>query len=157
MSTLLVYPYLKTSECETNRDVQWCIDDACYWFDQRHEEQREPDDADEQHNDHAAHPVLHHLLLFLTPRLRVTLEHTRTYAHTIKRSTENLFYSFFSILALNCIYINLIYGSGSYPGNSVTWEYTLSGMPVHHKAPYIHTHTLNHTQGQFRVTCNAQI
>lgn len=85
-STLLVYPYLEACKREANRDVQRCIDDACYWFDQRHEEQREPDDADEQHNDHATHSVLHHLLLLLTPRLRKTLEHTHTHNKTVKRN-----------------------------------------------------------------------
>lgn len=115
MSTLLAYTYLEASEREANRDVQRCIDDACYWFDQRHEEQREPDDADEQHNNHATHPILHHLLLLLTSRLRITLEHT----NRIKRSTEiNYFLLSQFGTQLYCIYIHLIHGSGSYPRNT---------------------------------------
>lgn len=66
--------HLETSQGDLEGNVQRAVDDAGDGLDQGHEEQREPDDADEQHHDHPAHPVLHHLLLLLPPRLRVPLQ-----------------------------------------------------------------------------------
>ncbi|OWK01813.1 hypothetical protein Celaphus_00017726 [Cervus elaphus hippelaphus] len=51
--------------------VKGLVDDPGDRFDQRHEEQREPDDADEQHDDHAPHPIQ-------LDRLRVVSVHTQS-------------------------------------------------------------------------------
>ena len=76
------HEYLKSSQLESDGHVQGFVDHPGHRLDQGHEEQREPDDADEQHDDHAPHPILHHLLLLLPPRLRVALQgraHTQTH------------------------------------------------------------------------------
>lgn len=68
-------PHLEPSQGDLERDVQRPVDHPRHGLDEGHEEQREPDDADEQHHDHASHAVLHHLLLLLSSWLRVPLQH----------------------------------------------------------------------------------
>ncbi|KAK2492110.1 hypothetical protein MC885_007150, partial [Smutsia gigantea] len=53
-----------------DRDIQGLVDHSSDRFDQGHEEQRKPDNADEQNDDHAPHAILHHFLLLLPPGLR---------------------------------------------------------------------------------------
>lgn len=67
--------YLIASQGNCDGHIQGLVDNPCDRFDQRHEEQREPDNADEQDNDHASHAILHSLLLLLAPGLRVSLQH----------------------------------------------------------------------------------
>lgn len=66
--------YLVTSKGNCDRDIQGLVDHPGDRFDQRHEEKRKPDNADEQNDDHASHAVLHHFLLLLPPGLRVSLQ-----------------------------------------------------------------------------------
>lgn len=66
--------YLVAPQGDCDRDIQGLVDHPSDGLDQRHEEQREPDDADEQDYDHPAHAVLHHLLFLLPPRLGVSLQ-----------------------------------------------------------------------------------
>jgi len=70
--------YLVPPQGDGQGDVQRLVDHAGYRLDQRHEEQREPDDADEQQHDEAAHPELHHTLLPLAARLGVALHIVHT-------------------------------------------------------------------------------
>lgn len=67
-------PHLKASQGDFKRNIQRRVDDSGYRFNEGHEEQREPDDADQQHHNHASHPVLYHLLLLLASRLRIPLQ-----------------------------------------------------------------------------------
>ena len=67
--------HLITSQGNCDGHIQGLVDNPCDRFDQRHEEQRKPDDTDEKDDDHAAHAVLHGFLLLLTPGLRVSLQH----------------------------------------------------------------------------------
>ncbi|KAF3848331.1 hypothetical protein F7725_014828, partial [Dissostichus mawsoni] len=60
----------RSGECDGQRDIDWSVVDAGNRLNERHEEQREPDDADQQQNDQTPHPVLHYPLLLLTTRLR---------------------------------------------------------------------------------------
>lgn len=66
--------YLVPSQGDCDGDIQGLVDHSSDRLDQGHEEKRKPDDADEQHDDHAPHAILYHLLLFLPPRLRVSLQ-----------------------------------------------------------------------------------
>lgn len=45
-----------------------------YRSDQRHEEKRKPDDADEEKDDEASHAILDNLLFLLPLRLWITLQ-----------------------------------------------------------------------------------
>ena len=65
--------YLEPGQGDLQRDIQRFVDHSGHRLDQRHEEQREPHDADEERHDHPSHPILHHLLLFLPSGLRVPL------------------------------------------------------------------------------------
>ena len=77
--------YLVPAQGNCDRDVQGLVDDPGDRFDQRHEEQREPDNTDEQDDDHPPHPVLDHLLLLLPPGLRVPLQQK---GHALRRGPQ---------------------------------------------------------------------
>lgn len=66
--------YLIASQGYCDGHIQGLVNNPCDRLDQRHEEQRKPDDTDEQDNDHSAHAVLHSFLLLLAPGLRVSLQ-----------------------------------------------------------------------------------
>lgn len=68
-----VQPHLETGQGDLERNVQRSVDNSRDRLNEGHEEQREPDDTDEQHHDHPSHPVLHHLLLLLSPWLWIPL------------------------------------------------------------------------------------
>lgn len=50
-----------------------------YRSDQRHEEKRKPDDADEEKDDEASHAILDNLLFLLPLRLWITLQKLKTF------------------------------------------------------------------------------
>lgn len=67
-------PHLKSSQGDFEGNVQRSVDNPCYRLHKGHEEQWEPDDTDQQHYNHASHPILHHLLLLLSTRLGISLQ-----------------------------------------------------------------------------------
>lgn len=84
-------PHLETSQGDLEGNVQRSVDDSRDGLDEGHEEQREPDDTDEQHHDHPSHPVLHHLLLLLSPWLWIPLHRREIRGNAGLYGTEELF------------------------------------------------------------------
>jgi len=105
--------YLEPAQCDGQRDIDWSVVDAGNRLNERHEEQREPDDADQQQNDQTPHPVLHYPLLLLTTRLRVPLRtsihNTQTSGTTMYKYTLHIQYSY--------RYTHYTHSTGEWSGN----------------------------------------
>lgn len=67
------HPDLISRNAELDGHVHWLIGHTGRWLDQRHEEEGEPDDADESEDEETPHPVFHHLILLLPWRVGVFL------------------------------------------------------------------------------------
>lgn len=67
-------PDLVSGDAELDGDLHRLIGHSDSRLDQRHEEEREPDDADQSEDDEASHPVFYHLLLPLPWGVGVFLE-----------------------------------------------------------------------------------
>lgn len=67
-------PDLVSGYAELDGHFHRLIDHSGCRLDQRHEEEREPDDTDESKDEEASHSVLYHLLLLLSWRVWIFLD-----------------------------------------------------------------------------------
>lgn len=69
---------LVSCDAELDGHFHRLIDDSGRRLDQRHEEEREPDDANESKDDESSHPIFDHLLLPLPRRVWIFLDRNIT-------------------------------------------------------------------------------
>lgn len=72
--------YLVTCDAELDGDVHRLIGHSDRWLDQRHEEEWEPDDADQGKDDKPSHPIFDHFFFLLPWRVGIFLENVCTNA-----------------------------------------------------------------------------